>query len=111
MQLLNNDLVITNNKFSRLTDTKDALTQQITNQVKMFYNEWFSDSEIGIDYIGFENKRYSDAEIISSIRNSLLANPNISIINSITVSRNRQTRVLSITIDVETTEGSAIIII
>ena len=111
LQITSNDLVMVNNKFVRIMDTGDALVQQITHQVKIWLGEWFADSSIGIDYLGFENKRYSDKEIIDSIRQSLLVKPNIKGINKIEVSRDNATRRLSITIDVETTQGNAVITI
>ena len=53
MQLVDRDLVLSQNKFVRV-ESDDSLMQQIANQVTMWQNEWFADLTIGIDYIGFE---------------------------------------------------------
>lgn len=109
-QILDRDLVFASNKFTRISG-EDALVQQITNQVTIWKGEWFADTSIGIDYINFENKKFSDKEIISSVTQSILKNPNISFINSITVSRNRTERKLNLEINIETVEGNLVITI
>jgi len=106
----NRDLVFANNKFTRVS-SGDALMQQITSQVTMWLGEWFADKTIGIDYIGFENNRYSDGEIISSVTQSLYKNPNISLVNSIKVSRNLAERKITLDIDLETVEGNMVLTI
>jgi len=110
IKIVSRDLVFANNKFTRVTST-DALIQQITNQVTIWLNEWFADRTIGIDYVGFENKRFSDNEIISSVTQSLYKNPNISLVNSIKVSRNLVERKITLDINLETVEGNVVIII
>jgi len=110
LKLVDRDLVLVSNKFTRVSSS-DSLVQQITNQVTMWQNEWFADSTIGIDYIGFENKKFSDKEIISSVSQSLLKNKNISLINSITVNRNLIERKINLDINVETVEGNLVITI
>lgn len=106
----NRDLVFASNKFTRVTDT-DSLTQQITNQVTIWKGEWFADTTIGIDYINFENKRFSDKEIISSVTQSLFLNKNVSLVNSIIVSRSNVDRKITLDINIETIEGNLVIII
>lgn len=110
IKIVSRDLVFSNNKFTRVTLT-DALAQQITNQVTIWLNEWFADRTIGIDYAGFENKRYTDKEIISSVTQSLYKNTNILLVNSITVSRNLVERKITLDINLETVEGNMVIII
>lgn len=110
LQLVDRDLILSSNKFV-LVSGEDALTQQITNQITIWKNTWFADLTIGIDYIGFENKRFTDKEIISSVTQSLLLNKNITLINSISVTRNRQARSITLNIDIETIEGNLVIII
>lgn len=110
IKIANRDLVFASNKFTRVTLT-DALAQQITNQVTIWLNEWFADPTIGIDYAGFENKRFTDKEIISSVTQSLYKNPNILLVNSITVSRNLVERKITLDIDIETVEGNMVITI
>ena len=110
IKIVSRDLVFANNKFTRVTSTY-ALAQQITNQVTIWLKEWFADRTIGIDYAGFENKRYTDKEIISSVTQSLYKNPNISLVNSITVSRNLVERKITLDINLETVEGNMVIII
>jgi hypothetical protein len=56
LKLVERDLILSNNKFT-LVDNDDSLMQQITNQVTMWLGEWFANTTIGIDYIGFENKK------------------------------------------------------
>lgn len=108
MQLVDRDLVLSQNKFVRV-ESDDSLMQQITNQVTMWQNEWFADLTIGIDYIGFENKRFSDKEIISSVTQSLYKNKNISLVNKVLVNRNNAERKITLDIDVETVEGNMVI--
>jgi hypothetical protein len=110
MQLIDRNLVFANNKFTRIS-SYDALVQQITNQVTIWKNEWFADRTIGIDYINFENRKFSDKEIISSVTQSLYLNKNISLVNSIIVSRNKVSRKITLDINIETVEGNMVIII
>lgn len=109
-KILDRDLVFASNKFIRISG-EDALVQQITNQVTIWKGEWFADTSIGIDYINFENKKFSDKEIISSVTQSILKNPNISLVNSITISRNKAERKLNLEINIETVEGNLVITI
>jgi hypothetical protein len=110
MQLVDRDLVLASNKFVK-NNAENSLVQQITNQVTMWQAEWFADLTIGIDYIGFENKRFSDKEIISSVTQSLYKNKNISLVNSVLVNRNNAERKITLDIDVETVEGNMVITI
>lgn len=110
LKLIERDLVLTSNKFV-LVDNDDSLMQQITNQVTMWLGEWFANTTIGIDYIGFENKKFSDKEIISSVTQSLYKNPNVSLVNSVIVSRNLEERKITLDVDVETVEGNMVITI
>ena len=110
MKLVERDLVLTSNKFV-LVDNDDSLMQQITNQVTMWLGEWFANDAIGIDYIGFENKKYSDKEIISSVTQSLYKNPNVSLVNSVIVSRNLAERKITLDVNIETVEGNMVLTI
>lgn len=110
LKLVERDLVLSNNKFV-LVDNDDSLMQQITNQVTMWLGEWFANTSIGIDYIGFENKKFSDNEIISSVRQSLLNNPNVSLVNSIVVNRNLVERKITLDVNIETVEGNMVLTI
>lgn len=110
MQLVDRDLVLSQNKFVRV-ESDDSLMQQIANQVTMWQNEWFADLTIGIDYIGFENKRFSDKEIISSVTQSLYKNKNISLVNKVLVNRNNAERKITLDIDIETVEGNMVLTI
>lgn len=110
MILTERDLVLTSNKFV-LASGNDSLFQQITNQITIWLGEWFADVSIGIDYIGFENKKFSDKEIISSVTQSLYKNKNISLVNSVIVSRNLAERKITLDVDVETVEGNMVITI
>ena len=110
LKLIERDLVLTSNKFV-LVDNDDSLMQQITNQVTMWLGEWFANTTIGIDYIGFENKKFSDKEIISSVTQSLYKNPNVSLVNSVIVSRNLEERKITLDVNIETVEGNMVITI
>jgi hypothetical protein len=110
LKLVERDLVLTSNKFV-LVDNDDSLMQQITNQVTMWLGEWFANTTIGIDYIGFENKKYSDKEIVSSVTQSLYKNPNVSLVNSVIVSRNLAERKITLDVNIETVEGNMVITI
>ena len=110
LKLVERDLVLANNKFT-LVDNDDSLMQQITNQITMWLGEWFANTTIGIDYIGFENKKFSDKEIVSSVTQSLYKNPNVSLVNSIVVNRNLVERKISLDVNIETVEGNMVITI
>ena len=110
LKLVERDLVLANNKFT-LVDNDDSLMQQITNQVTMWLGEWFANTSIGIDYIGFENKKFSDKEIVSSVTQSLYKNPNVSLVNSIVVNRNLVERKISLDVNIETVEGNMVLTI
>ena len=110
LKLIERDLVLTSNKFV-LVDNDDSLMQQITNQVTMLIGELFANTTIGIDYIGFENKKFSDKEIISSVTQSLYKNPNVSLVNSVIVSRNLEERKITLDVNIETVEGNMVITI
>jgi hypothetical protein len=110
LKLIERDLGLTNNKFT-LVDNDDSLMQQITNQVTMWLGEWFANTSIGIDYIGFENKKFSDKEIASSVTQSLYKNPNVSLVNSVLVSRNLAERKITLDVNIETVEGNMVLTI
>lgn len=110
LKLVERDLILTNNKFV-LVDNDDSLMQQITNQVTMWLGEWFANTTIGIDYIGFENKKFSDKEIVSSVTQSLYKNPNVSLVNSVIVSRNLAERKITLDVNIETVEGNMVLTI
>ena len=110
LKLVERDLVLANNKFT-LVDNDDSLMQQITNQVTMWLGEWFANETIGIDYIGFENKKFSDKEIVSSVTQSLYKNPNVSLVNSVLVSRNLVERKITLDVNIETVEGNMVLTI
>ena len=110
LKLVERDLVLLNNKFT-LVDNDDSLMQQITNQVTMWLGEWFANTTIGIDYIGFENKKFSDKEIVSSVTQSLYKNPNVSLVNSVIVSRNLVERKITLDVNIETVEGNMVLTI
>jgi len=110
LKLVERDLILSNNKFT-LVDNDDSLMQQITNQVTMWLGEWFANTTIGIDYIGFENKKFSDKEIVSSVTQSLYKNPNVSLVNSVIVSRNIAERKITLDANIETVEGNMVLTI
>ena len=110
LKLVERDLILSNNKFT-LVDNDDSLMQQITNQVTMWLGEWFANTTIGIDYIGFENKKFSDKEIVSSVTQSLYKNPNVSLVNSVIVSRNLAERKITLDANIETVEGNMVLMI
>ncbi|HMW08366.1 MAG TPA: hypothetical protein PK079_25975 [Leptospiraceae bacterium] len=110
LKLVERDLILSNNKFT-LVDNDDSLMQQITNQVTMWLGEWFANTTIGIDYIGFENKKFSDKEIVSSVTQSLYKNPNVSLVNSVIVSRNLAERKITLDANIETVEGNMVLTI
>ena len=104
------DLIMSGNKFV-LNDSTNSLSQNISNNVRIWLGEWFANTSIGIDYIGFENKKFSDNEIISSVRQSLLNNPNVSLVNSIVVNRNLVERKITLDVNIETVEGNMVLTI
>lgn len=110
LKLVERDLILSNNKFT-LVDNDDSLMQQITNQVTMWLGEWFANTTIGIDYIGFENKKFSDKEIVSSVTQSLYKNPSVSLVNSVIVSRNIAERKITLDANIETVEGNMVLTI
>ena len=82
-----------------------SLRQQIENMFHIWRGSWFNNLSIGIEYLEFENERYSDIEIRNSLISSILENDNIQSINFIDVKRVRNKNLLQIEIELQTVEG------
>jgi hypothetical protein len=56
-------------------------------------------------------KKFSDKEIVSSVTQSLYKNPNVSLVNSVIVSRNLAERKITLDANIETVEGNMVLTI
>lgn len=92
------------NKFV-FNNESESLRQQIENIFHIWKGSWFNNLEIGIEYLEFENERYSDIEIRNSLIQSILQNTNIQSINFLDVKRIRNKNLLQIEIELQTVEG------
>lgn len=104
LKLLSKDISLSGNKFV-FNNESDSLRQQIENIFHIWRGSWFNNLSIGIEYLEFENERYSEIEIRNSLIASILENDNIRSINFLDVTRVRNKNLLQIEIELQTVEG------
>ena len=99
------DLIFENGDIM-LIDNAERVAQQIKIQLKSFLAEWFLDTTYGVPY--FENilvKNPNMSRIRNIFRQKILEVPDVSAVNSLTLSNNRQTRELTIEYEAATPYG------
>lgn len=98
------DLIMNSNKFV-LNDSNNSLSQNISNNVRIWLGEWFADLTIGIDYLEFENGRWTNEQIRSHCISQIIKNPYVLAVTKLEVSRVRSTGKITLDWEVQTVQG------
>ena len=98
------DLVMSGNKFV-LNNSNQSLSQNISNNIRIWLGEWYADTSIGINYLEFENGRWSDEQIKNHCIQQVLRNPYVQAVTKFIVSRNRTTGKITLDWEVQTVQG------
>lgn len=98
------DLIMSGNKFT-LNNSSNSLSQNISNNVRIWLGEWFADLTIGINYLEFENGRWSDEQIRFHCINQITKNQYVLAVTKLDVSRVRSTGKITLDWEVQTVQG------
>ncbi len=105
LKLVNGDLCYENDSFV-LIDGKDAVRQRLINAIKLDKGSWFFDPDKGIPWFEIYNKKaVSERLIRSNIEKILKADSEVESVDSLVVSFDRATRMISVTFEVTTIYG------
>lgn len=96
MLLVDNDIVITDD-IVLVTDLLTAVRQELTLALGMFKGEWFLNLDEGLPYYErILGKRYDEAVITEVFRERIARVPSVKAIDTLAVSYDGPTRVLSV---------------
>lgn len=98
------DLIMSGNKFT-LNNSNDSLSQNISNNVRIWLGEWFADLTIGIDYLEFENGRWTNEQIKNHCISQISKNQYVLAVTKFIVTRNRSTGKITLDWEVQTVQG------
>ena len=100
------DIVVVNNDLV-FTEGVDSRRQHLEIRLRTFLTEWFLDTTVGVPFIQqlFEKKNPDNLLINAVLRPEIEKTPGITAINSISFDVNRATRLLQVTIEVQSVDG------
>lgn len=105
LKVIDNDFVYTDGRLDVLTGVT-ALSQLTQNRLKLWLGEWFLAQNEGIDYLGLFNQRqFLEKRFSLAIRNQILADTRIIKILSLSITLNRSTRTVTITLNLQADEA------
>ena len=101
----NGDIILTNGQ-AVIISNGDCLAQRLENAIKMDKGSWFLNTDKGIEWMDIlGNKSVSFRAIYTRIRKILGSDEEVSSINSIEISADRETRLMSVTFSVNSIYG------
>ncbi len=103
------DLLLTNSKFTLVTDPAAAGAQKLRNQFKIFLGEWFLDSRIGMPYFQEVFVKNPNMAILTQLFRSVIASTaGVVRVISCNVTFNDATRAASVAFAAQWENGAVI---
>jgi hypothetical protein len=99
------DMLITNGSLT-LVDGVDAITQLLSQRLKMFFGEWFLDLSLGVPYFEQVFKKNFDPVVVDTIfKDVILSTPGILRLQTFSLLYDTTQRSLSLKFQAVSTEG------
>lgn len=96
--MVNGDIVI--DKDLIIVNGQEELRQNIENRLSVNKEEWFLNTELGLDYKAIRGKGITDAEIEFAIRECCYQDDRVQTVKNIKIERNSRTREAFINIEI-----------
>lgn len=105
LKVENNDFVKVDGRFVWVEGI-EALKQILKNRIALGLGEWFLAEEEGIDWLGLLNQKiFFEERVIAQVKTAIRKEPAVTNIDFISASFSRSDRKISISFQVQTTEG------
>lgn len=108
-QDVNGDLLVTNGKFTLVTDPASAGAQKLRNQFQIFLGEWFLDSRIGMPYYQEVFVKQPNLGVLAQLFRGVIINtPGVKSVDNLKVTFNNATRNANVAFNATWDDGSVI---